>query len=84
MDGVNIDLNVIQNLEDAGCDASTIETFIRLLQNGETKKQLLLLSRHRANLLHNLHENQRQIDCLDYLAYQIKKEAGADEGGNQL
>lgn len=36
----------------------------------ETK--LVLLEKHRKKLLDAVHENQKKIDCLDYLIYQVR------------
>ena len=33
-----------------------------------------ILSQHRRALLDVIHENERRIDCLDYLIYQIEKQ----------
>lgn len=64
---------VVQNLEDAGCDAATVEQFLSLMKKRQTAEQLALLSRHRRQLLDDLHRDERRIDCLDYLVYQIQK-----------
>lgn len=64
---------VIQNLKDAGCESETIENFMDYEKEGEVTKELELLSCHRKCLLENLHICQKQIDCLDYLIYQMKK-----------
>lgn len=34
---------------------------------------LKLLEQHRSCLLSTVHEREKQIDCLDYLVYQIKQ-----------
>ena len=65
---------VIQNQKDAGCDLETMERFLALEQTGQTREQLKLLSVHRKRLLDKVHEEERRIDCLDYLVYQMKKE----------
>lgn len=62
-----------QNLKDAGCDEETIKLFIDDWQTGSKAKSLKLLAIHRKTLLNSLHENQKCIDILDYLLYQIKK-----------
>lgn len=70
---------VMQNLEDAGCGRESIEEYFALEGKGKIKDQLILLERHREELLNAVHENQKKIDCLDYLIYQIrgsKKRAG--------
>ena len=59
-----------QNLLDAGCDSSQIEVFEHLAESGD---RLDLLEAHRKDLLEKLHQSQRQIDCLDYLLYQLRK-----------
>ena len=65
---------VIQNLEDAGCDKKTVEQFMEFGVTGERQRQLKLLESHRKILLEKVHEREKQIDCLDYLVYQMKKE----------
>ena len=59
-----------QNLLDAGCDGSQIEAFERLAGSGD---RVELLEIHRKDLLEKLHQSQRQLDCLDYLLYQLRK-----------
>ncbi|MDE6903485.1 MAG: hypothetical protein K2P76_00810 [Lachnospiraceae bacterium] len=39
---------------------------------GDWKDQLSLLEEHRESILSRVHEEEKQIDCLDYLVYQIK------------
>ena len=65
---------VIQNLKDAGCDEDTVNEFMKLAGNREKPGQLKLLERHRSILLEAVHRNEKQIDCLDYLLYQMRKE----------
>lgn len=63
----------IQNLKDAGCDRETAERFMALEGTGDTQEQLRLLSVHRKQLLDRIHREEKRIDCLDYLVYQIQK-----------
>lgn len=63
---------VSQNLEDAGCSRESIEEYLTLEENGAAKAQLILLEKHRKKLLDAVHENQKKIDCLDYLIYQVR------------
>ncbi len=67
--------DLIQNLKDAGCDEKTINDFMDLSDRGNTAEELKLLSGHRKNMLDRLHDINRNISCLDYLIYQLKKEA---------
>lgn len=64
--------SVIQNLKDAGCSDEIVERFMELQSIGEDE-QLKLLSGHRKHLLERLHLEERRIDCLDYLIYQMEK-----------
>ncbi len=63
-----------RNLSDAGCEGALIQKFLSLDQKQEREEQYRLLSRHRAALLENLHQDQYKIDCLDYMVYTMKKE----------
>lgn len=64
---------IVQNLRDAGCSDETISDFLRDLRGGKTAEGLKLLAAHRRVLLNRLHEEQKQIDCLDYLVWQMEK-----------
>ena len=63
-----------ENLKDAGCDQDMI-CHCEILAQGEKKAELMrALSLHRKALLDAVHENERRIDCLDYLIYQFEKQ----------
>lgn len=61
-----------ENLVDAGCDEKMISKCIQSLESESWNSCLVMLSKHRKQLLHNLHEAQKQIDCLDYLDHSIR------------
>lgn len=61
-----------QNLEDAGCEKNLIIKYLQYDELGMIQQQLCLLTKHRKDLLERMHEDQRRIDCLDYLIYKIK------------
>ncbi len=63
-----------QNLLDAGCGADMIRRCMNLAGKQERGELLRVLSHHRRELLDLVHQSERQIDCLDYLVYQIKKQ----------
>ena len=65
---------ILQNLKDADCNPEIISKFFQLEENGKTPEILKLLSSHRKQLVAQLHTNQKQIDCLDYLIYNIEQE----------
>lgn len=64
--------NVVRNLEDAGCTATLIKEFLKLDADGKIIEQIHLLRKHREELLNTIHENQKRIDCLDFLIFNIK------------
>ena len=63
-----------ENLKDAGCDLKTISRCEVLAQDKKKAELMRVLSLHRRALLDAVHENERRIDCLDYLIYQIEKQ----------
>ncbi len=67
------DKALLDNLKDAGCDAKTTERFLKLEEEGDRGGQMRLLSEHRRRLLDRVHREERRIDCLDYLVYQLQK-----------
>lgn len=76
--------SVIQNLRDAGCSQTTISRFMECLKNGAEKEELQILSRHRKTLLDRIHREERKIDCLDYLVYQIEQHKITIERGAEV
>lgn len=65
--------SLVQNLKDAGCAEEMIDRFMEEWNKDDRKEQLQVLSGHRKILLDMMHTKQRQIDCLDYLMYQLRK-----------
>ena len=62
-----------QNLLDAGCDEGTIERCMTLAREEKEEDIFPLLYSHRTALLETVHTGQKQIDCLDFLVYTMKK-----------
>ena len=60
-------------LNDADCPEEMAKTCMAMLENGDAKDAVRLLRQHRGKLLERKHEDERRIDCLDYLVYQLKK-----------
>ena len=63
-----------RNLSDAGCSASQIVQFLELEEQRKRQEQYQMLSRQRALLLKELHQEQFRIDCLDYMVFTMQKE----------
>ena len=69
VDGQAMDERTRQNLYDAGCSAQFAETFAQL----ETDAQRLTSLRvYRRQLLDAIHADQRKLESLDFLIYQIR------------
>lgn len=64
---------IIQNLRDAGCSQEVVECCLACLDHGKKDELLRRLEEHRKGLLRKVHEGEKQIDCLDYLVYQIDR-----------
>lgn len=65
---------IYQNLIDAGCDESITEKCMLLVKEGRIFDMLPILTKHRKCLIASVHKGQKQIDCLDYLFYSLKKQ----------
>lgn len=63
-----------QNLIDAGCDPEMAQQCVLLAKEKNIAALRRLLSHHRTILLDTVHENQKRIDCLDFLIYHLRKE----------
>jgi hypothetical protein len=61
-----------ENLLDAGCSPEMTEKCLRCCQSGTLDEMLPALTSHRREVLSEVREKQRQIDCLDYLTNKIK------------
>lgn len=75
MDNMQKQERIVRNMKDAGCSDDTINRFLLCYQAGDIKGELRLLFKHRRTLLDEVHKGQKEIDCLDYLVYQIEKNA---------
>lgn len=64
---------ILQNLKDAGCTDEMVEQFMALQGSDDEEQQIQLLFGHRRHLLEKLHRDEKRIDCLDYLLYQMQK-----------
>lgn len=65
--------SISQNLIDAGCSGQMVEYCMALLRERDMPELFKQLSKHRQHLLDRVHVHQKEIDCLDYLIYTLKK-----------
>ena len=63
-----------QNLVDAGCGPEVVNRCMELARRKETAELMRALSLHRQLPLDTFHQSEKQIDCLDYLIYRLKKQ----------
>ena len=61
------------NLIDAKCPQELSKRCYELSEHGQTGQMLILLRGHRKELLNQIHEQQKALDCLDYLIFQTER-----------
>lgn len=66
---------LIDGLNDAGCDKDTIASILSCLQSGNKAESFAQLDKQRSNLLSNIHKEQASIEYLDRLLYELKGQA---------
>lgn len=74
------DESIIQNLEDANCSEHTISCFMNCYKRSDAQGVEKVLRTHRRELLKQVHEQQKCIDCLDYLKYQLEQDENKKTG----
>ena len=65
--------SMTQNLKDAGCLKEDIDLFFMFYENNKESEALSVLKKQRAALLEKIHMEQKKLDNLDYLIYEMKK-----------
>lgn len=68
-------LSVIMTLHDTGFSNEEVETYMRLLLEGNSteEERLRMLNKKRGTTLDEIHFKQKQLDRMDYLRYKIEK-----------
>lgn len=56
-----------QCLSTCGCSQEEIRRYIQVVEHGTKADQLCWLKRQRRMLMDQVHEAQRNVDCIDYL-----------------
>ena len=62
------------NLADARCSRKTTEACLAFHDAGTPNQMLPKLKEQRENLLKELHQTEKALDCLDYLMHRIETE----------
>ena len=63
-----------RNLQDAGCTPEMIQKCMELDAEQNCADLLFQLSQYRKTLLEQVHLRQKELDCLDFLIYRLKKQ----------
>lgn len=63
-----------QNLQDAGCTPEMIQKCMALDAERNCTDLLFQLLQYRKALLEQVHLRQKELDCLDFLIYLLKKQ----------
>ena len=64
---------ILINLSDAGCGSGELETAEQLYEAGDADALILFFRKCRCSRMAELHENQRKVDCLDFLIRRTEK-----------
>ncbi len=75
-----MDEKTLANLRDAGCDEALVEELEAL---PSTCARLCRLKTYRRELLDGIHTEQKKLECLDYLIYQLRSDVDAHCCGQQ-
>lgn len=61
-------------MKDCGCSPEQAEAYLRFAEKGQTQDQIYLLRRHRNQVMQELHAVTRQVDCIDFILYELEHE----------
>ncbi|MDE6664787.1 MAG: hypothetical protein K2K14_01145 [Ruminococcus sp.] len=64
---------ITENLTDAGLDKKSIAECLKMLDERQFTALEKFLISHRKKLLDSVHKYDKQIDCLDYFTYTLRK-----------
>ncbi len=62
---------LIQNMKDAGCTCEDISDVLNLIESEQVSEGIIRLRQYRCGLMNELHEQQKRVDCLDYLIMKL-------------
>ncbi len=70
------EFNVQEVLTDAGCDKEMIDNFLEI--SGNDKETSKWFDKRRSEILDKVHKHTKELDCLDFLIYQIRTSANTN------
>lgn len=66
-----------ENLRAAGCGEEFIGEFQRVMAQGTARERERMLETQRRCILGKLHEDQKKLECFDYLCHRLRQEEKA-------
>ncbi|WP_052431013.1 hypothetical protein [Robinsoniella peoriensis] len=73
-DALDKEEQLFQNLKDAGCSEEEIQNCMLDKEKGRISDLRTFLMKHKNCMIQEIHSKQKEVDCVDYLLYQIEKE----------
>lgn len=70
---------ILNCMSDCGCDAVQTEEFLALKENCCTESCIRYLKRHRKQLMDEIHQREKKVECVDYIIRELEKEAQKHE-----
>ena len=69
-------LGMIMTLHGVGFDSGEVETYMRLMLEGESTQpqRIAMLNKKRGKTLDEIHFKEKQISSMDYLRYEMQKD----------
>lgn len=70
-------MSIEEYLDDFGCNETEKAEILKCHINNDTKGMIALLRKHRQKILNTIHNEEKQISCLDYFVFQLEKDIKA-------
>lgn len=67
-------LSMILTLRNSGLSLESISQYIEMMKNGMKLPRIHMLKKERQRLLHEIHLQQKNLDSLDRIIYQLKRD----------
>lgn len=76
-------LSMIMTLHEIGFDSDEVETYMRLMLEGEDTQpqRIAMLNKKRGKILDEIHFKEKQISSMDYLRYEMQKGKNENKKG---
>lgn len=65
-----------ENLRCAGCSEEFIAEFRRIMAQGTAEEREQMLEKQRRRILGKLHDQQKKLECFDYLCHRLRRQEG--------